>query len=155
MKLNDFLVEKAVIADLQSPDKESVVEDLISGLVTAGVIKPSFKAKVLRAVLEREKVGSTGIGGGIAVPHAKLDGIEGCVGTFGLSRPGIAFESLDGEPAHLFFLLISPARDSGVHVQALMTISRVLKAGHTAKFLLQAKSKAEIVATLKEADENV
>ncbi len=108
MKFSDFVSVKAIRADLNSVDKASVVSELVESLLDAGDIGAADKADIIKAILKREELGSTGIGRGIAVPHTKHPSVEKLVGTVGVSTNGVEFESLDGEKVQLFFLLVSP-----------------------------------------------
>ena len=105
------------------------------------------------ALLDREKLGSTGIGRGVAVPHAKHRSIDRIVGLVGLSRSGVDFGSIDGEPVYVFFLLLSSREQSAEHLQALERIATVLRDDHFPRFLKQAKNKKELGELLAEADD--
>ncbi len=108
---------------------------------------------VLEVLVERERLGSTGIGDGVAIPHGKLADIDNLLLSFGRSRAGVDFDSLDGKPAHLFFLVVAPDRSAGVHLKALARISRLLKSHVVRKELLEAKDAAGIFAIIKAQDE--
>jgi PTS system nitrogen regulatory IIA component len=103
--------------------------------------------------MERERLGSTGIGGGIGIPHGKIKDLESLVLGFGLSRKGIDFESIDGEPTHIFFVLITPEDSTGLHLKLLARISRILKNDHFKERLLNATDRDEIFEIIKEEDE--
>ena len=106
MKFSDFVSGKAIRADLRSTDKTSVIAELVESLLSAGEIKPADKDDIVKAILKREELGSTGIGRGIAVPHTKHPSVNKLIGTVGVSTNGVEFESLDGEKVQLFFLLV-------------------------------------------------
>ncbi|MBI5014068.1 MAG: PTS sugar transporter subunit IIA [Deltaproteobacteria bacterium] len=125
MKLLDILSKDAVVATLSARDKEGVLVELSGALVAAG--KVSSAAAAVPVLLERERLGSTGIGEGIAIPHGKLRDLQGVVAAFGRSVPGVEFESMDGAPVHLFFLLLAPENSASAHLKALARISRLLK----------------------------
>lgn len=127
MKISDFLCKKAISVDLKSENKKDAIWEMIHLLVNADVIDKKSKSKVFDIIMAREELGSTAIGQGIAIPHAKFDGIEKLTASLGISRQGINFDSLDGEPAHIFFLLIAPIDSAGPHLKALARISRLLK----------------------------
>jgi nitrogen PTS system EIIA component len=125
MKIMDFLTEKAVNADLKSKDKEGIIREMIDLLADAQVIKD--KDKIVKILLEREALGSTGIGQGVAIPHGKSASVKELVAAFGISRSGVNYESLDGESVYIFFLLVAPEDSAGPHLKALARISRLLK----------------------------
>ena len=112
------------------------------------------KDKVLEAVLEREKIMSTGIGDGIAIPHGKSDAVSQLSAALGIHKRGVDFEALDGEPAFVFFLLVSPANVSGPHIKALARISRMLKNDTFKKRLIEAESAEEILGIIREEEQS-
>ena len=125
MKIMDFLNKKAVTADLKATDKEGVLREMVDLLASAEEIKN--KEGLIKALMTRESLGSTGIGQGIGIPHAKSANVKSLVAAFGLSQKGVNFDSLDGEPVYIFFLLIAPEESAGPHLKALARISRMLK----------------------------
>lgn len=127
MKISDFLSLKAVSADIQGETKEEVIQELLGLLTSSGDINKRHKNKIFEILLAREALGSTAIGQGIAIPHGKSDCVEKLVGCLGVSKKGIDFDSLDGEPAYIFFLLVAPVDSAGPHLKALARISRLLK----------------------------
>lgn len=154
MKFSDFIAPKAIQAVLASTAKETVIGELVDALVASGNIKASDRDDIIRAIMKREDLGSTGIGRGIAVPHTKHAGVERLVGTVGVSPDGIEFDSLDGQKAQLFFLLVSPPDRPGDHLRALENISRQLRDDTFCRFLKQSKNTEDIVQLLEEADNN-
>ena len=108
---------------------------------------------LVRVLMERERLGSTGIGGGIGIPHGKLTGLESLVLSFGLSRKGVDFESMDGHPTHIFFLLITPENSTGIHLKLLAQISKLLKNDPFRDRLLHAVDDNEICRIIEEEDE--
>jgi PTS system fructose-specific IIA component/PTS system nitrogen regulatory IIA component len=154
MMFSDFVVAETITADLTSSDKESVLRELIDGLVKSGHIPADQAVSVYQTVLERENLGSTGIGRGIAMPHAKHSSVERPVGTLGVSRKGIDFRALDGESVHLFFLLVSPPDRSADHLSVLDYCSRQLRHDLFCKLLRQAETANEIWQILNEVDES-
>lgn len=154
MKFSDFVSPKSIQAVLGSNSKESVIGELVDALVAAGSIQASDRDDIIKAIMKREDLGSTGIGRGIAVPHTKHAGVDRLVGTVGVSQEGIEFDSLDGQPAQLFFLLVSPPDRPGDHLRALENISRQLRDDTFCRFLKQAKSSDDIMQLLEEADNN-
>ena len=154
MKFADFITPKAIQADLSSESKDAVIAELVQALADAGEIKADQKDDIIASIMKREELGSTGIGRGVAVPHTKHPSVEKLVGTVGVSTEGVDFDSLDGEPVQLFFLLISPPERPGDHLRALENISRQLRDDTFCRFLKQSKAPADIQQLLQEADDN-
>lgn len=152
MKFADFICREAMIADLQALDKEGAIREIIQKLVDVGQVPKSQYEGIVKAVMKREELGSTGIGRGLAVPHTKHASVDRLIGTVAVSKDGVDFASLDGETVHLFFLLISPMDRPGDHLRALENISRHLQNETFCKFLKNVKSPAEITVLLDEAD---
>jgi len=150
MKILDIVTPAAVLDDLRAETKEGVLRELsevISGMV------PSLPADRLTSILmERESLGSTGIGDGVAIPHGKVAGIERLVAAFGRSRKGVQFHSLDGKPAHLFFVIMAPEYSAGMHLKALARISRLLKDERFRRSLLEAADADGLRRILQEED---
>ncbi|MEX0586314.1 MAG: PTS sugar transporter subunit IIA [Pirellulales bacterium] len=154
MKFADFMVGQAVRADLVAEDKQEVIREMAKALQEAGKIAPADLEAIVAAIMKREELGSTGIGRGIAVPHTKHPSVSQLVGTVGVSRDGIDFNSLDGEKVQLVFLLVSPPDRPGDHLRALENISRQLRDDTFCRFLKQSKTAEEIWLLLEEADNN-
>jgi len=154
MKFADFVCTPAIRQALSATDKESVVREMVAALVEAGAIPEDDSDSIVKAILKREELGSTGIGRGVAVPHTKHPSVEKLVGTVGVSEGGVDFDSLDGDKVQLFFLLVSPPDRPGDHLRALENISRQLRDEMFCKFLKQAKSAEDIQQLLEEADNN-
>lgn len=146
----DFLARISVAESLAARDKEGALRELVERLVADGVVADGEKA--LAVVLERERLGSTGIGEGIAMPHGKLPELNSVVAAFGRSRAGIPFESLDGEPAQILFLLLSPETSPSLHLKALARVSRLLKSRQFRQELLDAKDAGDIHAKIQAED---
>ncbi len=127
MKITDFLCKEAVTADLQATNKKDLIDEMVGSLVKAGALDKKYKAKIIEVLLAREALGSTAIGQGIAIPHGKCECVSQMVATLGVSKKGIPFDSLDGDPVYIFFLLIAPMDSAGPHLKALARISRLLK----------------------------
>ena len=147
MKLMEILSPKSTIVDLKGETKEAIIEELVDALEVGKVI--TDKGKVLKAVLEREKVMSTGIGDGIAIPHGKSDAVIRLAAALGTQRRGVEFEALDGEAAYVFFLLVSPANISGPHIKALARISRLLKNDDFKKKLIASSTAEEVISAIE------
>ncbi|MEI8214166.1 MAG: PTS sugar transporter subunit IIA [Planctomycetota bacterium] len=152
MKFSVFISPKAIRSELTSSTKEGVIAELVDALVSAGDIKAADKDDIVKAILKREELGSTGIGRGVAVPHTKHASVEKLIGTVGVSAEGLDFESLDGQKASLFFLLVSPPDRPGDHLRALENISRQLRDDQFCRFLRQSKTADDILQLLEEAD---
>lgn len=154
MKFADFICREAVKADLTADDKESVIREMVSSLLAAKQVKEDEKESIVKAILKREELGSTGIGRGVAVPHTKHPSVDRLVGAVAVSHNGVDFDSLDGEQVQLFFLLISPPDRPGDHLRALENISRQLRNDTFCRFLKLSKTPEEILQNLDDADNN-
>lgn len=154
MQIMSFLNEDAVTVDVKAQSKEEVVRELVGLLVRAGSIKERDVHRLVQILLKRESLGSTGIGQGVAIPHGKSDCVTKLVAAFGVSRSGVNFDSLDGEPVHLFFLLIAPEDSAGPHLKALARISRLLKDKHFREGLRVAKDEKTLVKIIQGEDEH-
>ncbi|RZB36374.1 MAG: PTS system, nitrogen regulatory IIA component [Desulfobacteraceae bacterium Eth-SRB2] len=150
MKILDVLLKEAILTDLKSIDKKGVLEELVTPVARISGMNHEYLVKVL---MEREQLGSTGIGEGVGIPHGKVKDLESLVLGFGLSRKGIDFESMDGLPTHIFFLLITPENSTGLHLKLLARISRILKNDHFRQKLLHALSRDEIYSIIKKEEE--
>jgi len=153
MNLLDILSPESIIVDLKGESKEEIITELVNSLPVGDAI--TDRDQVLQAVLDREKIMSTGIGDGIAIPHGKSAAVTELVAAMGTQRRGMDFDALDGEPAYVFFLLVSPANVSGPHIKALARISRLLKNDEFKKKLIEADSAEEIIATIEAAERDI
>lgn len=153
MKLLDFVVREAILVDLQAIGKEEAIREMVGSLHRSGRLADSDTESVIRAILSREELGSTGIGQGVAVPHTRHPTLQKLIGTVALSRRGVDFAALDGEPVDIFFLLVSPQNQPGDHLRALENISRHLKEERFVNFLRQAQTRENVVEVLEEADQ--
>jgi len=151
MKITEMLKREFVLEQLKAGNKRDALAEL-AGVFAQGRIKVDSEA-MLHVLLERERLGSTGIGDGIAIPHGKLHGLEEMVVSFGRSREGIAFDAMDGKPVHLFFLLMAPENSAGQHLKALAKISRMLKDANFRKNLLEAKMHEDLFRIIVEKDD--
>ena len=150
MKITDILNQSVIIADLTSKTKKNVLEELVSHLAKCeGKVD---EGELLKVLLEREKLGSTGINDGVAVPHGKLKNIERLLAVFGRSREGVDFGALDNKPSHLFFLLVAPESSAGTHLKALARISRIAQNEMFRKRCMKAKTKEDLFQLVLEED---
>lgn len=154
MKLCDFVVQAALIPEIPLGSKESAIRSMVAALCQAGSIKTSDEDGIVAAILKREELGSTGIGRGVAVPHTKHPSVDKLIAAIAVSRDGVDFASLDGDPVYVMFLLISPPDRPGDHLRGLENISRHLRNDKFCKFLRQSKSAQDIWELLQEADNN-
>jgi mannitol/fructose-specific phosphotransferase system IIA component (Ntr-type) len=152
MRMSDFVVRDAIVPQLAALTKEGVIREMVESLRAAGQFRGADIEDVIRAILKRELLGSTGIGRGVAIPHTKHNGVERLVGTVAVSQQGVPFESLDGEPVYVFVLLISPQDRPGDHLRALENVSRCLRDDGFVRSLRQAKTKEEIWELLCRAE---
>ena len=151
MKVIDILDPDAILPDMQATSKQEALEELAAVVVKR---HPAIDhGRLVEVLLEREELGSTAIGEGIAIPHGKLPGISSVVAVFGRSLRGVEFDSLDGNPTRLFFLLVAPEDSAGVHLKALARISRLLKDRDFRARLLEAPTREALFATIREEDE--
>ncbi len=152
MKLSELTDEDYILPELKAKDKKGVLEELVDALVRRD---PSIDKKALvKVLLERERLGSTGIGDGVAIPHGKFPGITHPIISFGRSRKGLDFESMDGEPVFLFFLLVAPENSASIHLKALAKIAKILKNSAFRKILMEAPGKKELYRTIIQNDED-
>jgi len=155
MKFADFILSDAVKAEIKATDKQAVIREMVQSILEVGGVKKEEHEGIVKAILKREELGSTGIGRGIAVPHTKHPSVKRLVGTVAVSAEGIDFDSLDCEKVQLFFLLISPLDCPGDHLRALEHITRQLKDDTFCRFLKQSKTKEDVLSLLEEADSNM
>lgn len=153
MKIVDFLPEDLVFPALGAKTKEGVLEELARGL--AAVHPEIDAARLVEVLLEREKLGSTAIGDGIAIPHGKLPGLGAVLGAFGRHPGGLDFQSLDGAPTKLFFLLVAPEDSAGLHLKALARVSRLLKDAAFRARLVEAGDREALYRMIREEDEKL
>ena len=149
MKILDVLPKDAILADLKAQDKKGILEELVEPISR---LKEVNREELVRVLMERERLGSTGIGSGIGIPHGKLKDLDGLVLGFGLSRKGVDFESMDNRPTHIFFLLVTPENSTGLHLKLLARISKILKHDQFRERLLKAADSEEIYTIIKDED---
>ncbi|MFC1592431.1 PTS sugar transporter subunit IIA [Candidatus Omnitrophota bacterium] len=153
MKIMDILSKKAVVIDLKSSKKEDVLRELVDALINSREIEKRYRNKLIEALMAREALGSTAIGQGVGIPHAKSDNVNRLVAAFGLSRKGVNFDSLDGEPVYIFFLLLAPVDSAGPHLKALARVSRLLKDKYFRDNLRQCQDDKSVIRIIIQEDE--
>lgn len=151
MRLDQIFKTEFLLENLTSGNKKDVLEELIDVMIKNGLKINS--AKAIDVLLQREKLGSTGIGEGVAIPHGKVPDLQDLVVAFGRSKKGIDFDAIDGKPVHLFFLLLAPENSTGQHLKALAKISKMLKTPNFRKTLLEAQSRNDLFKAIVEQDE--
>lgn len=153
MKIVDLLNPAAIAADIEATGKNEALAELTD--VMRKVENGLDRDEVIRVLQERERLGSTGIGEGVAIPHGKLKDLDRLLISFGRSRRGVDFDSMDGKPAHLFFLLIAPEESVGVHLKTLARISKLLKNPAVRRRLLDAAGSEELYRIISEEEEKL
>lgn len=150
MKIEDILAEDLVTADLAGRSKGEVLAELAAAVVRR---HPDLdQQRLIGALEERERLNSTALGDGVAIPHGKLPGVRRVIAAFARSRAGVDFQSLDGKPTHLFFLLVAPEDSAGAHLKALARISRLLKDPGFRTRLLEAPDAHALWTTIRDED---
>jgi len=150
MKIMDILVRDAVILDIEATTKRELLVELSQAISTSE--DEIDGERLLTVLLEREDLQSTGIGDGVAIPHGKMSGLSRLVASFARSREGVDFESIDGQPSHLFFLLVVPEHSGGQHLKALARISRFFRDASFRKALMEAESSDDVFRAIEEED---
>lgn len=149
MKITDFVQQRLIVPQIASRTKPEVIEELAGHLAqTVGLNRPAL----VRVLLDREKLASTAIGEGVAIPHGKLDAAKVLVACIGRSTEGIDFESMDGRPTHIFFVLVAPESSTGAHLKALARISRLFKSVEFRERLMKAADAADMFQVIAEED---
>jgi PTS system nitrogen regulatory IIA component len=151
MKMTEFLHKDAIIKDIKAANKTDVIKELVETLTKAYSIKD--KDLLIKTLLNREALGSTGIGQGIGIPHAKCNVVKELIAVLGISHKGVDFDSLDGEPTHIFLLLVAPEDAAGPHLKALARISRLLKDKFVRDSLISASDENSLLEIITQEDE--
>jgi fructose-specific phosphotransferase system IIA component len=152
MRMSDFVVREAILPDLKATSKEGVIREMVDSLRAAGYFKNGEPDDIVKAIIKREQLGSTGIGHHVAIPHTKHACVDRLIGTVAVSKAGVPFESLDGEPVNVFVMLISPQDQPGQHLRALENVSRNLRDTGFVRSLCAATTAGGIWELLSEAD---
>ena len=155
MKISEFLCKEALNSDLKATNKNEVIAEIVQSLIDVGALEKKHKNKIIDVLLAREALGSTAIGQGIAIPHGKSDSTDKLVAALAISKKGINFDSLDGEPAHIFFLLVAPIDSAGPHLKALARVSRLLKDKFFRDSLKNTKTCKEMLELISREDVRV
>jgi len=150
--LSALLKENMIEMDLEGRDKAEIINELVGLIARSGKVKN--KKALTAALMERERLGSTAIGNGVAVPHAKIDGVKNTVMAFGRSVHGVDFQSLDGEKTHVFFALISSREAVGAHLKILAKVSHLIKDRFMVSLFKKAKNKKEIVSIISSLEKS-
>jgi mannitol/fructose-specific phosphotransferase system IIA component (Ntr-type) len=153
VKLTEFIPKKAIIPVLKAKDKKGAIQELVQAARKAFDNERFVVADIVDAIVQREKIGSTGIGAGVGVPHAKLEGVKNVIGAFGRVSNPIDFSSVDGEPVSLIFLILSPPAKGEAYLKALQKIMTALKRPNFVKFLKGAKTTGDIIGIFREVEE--
>lgn len=153
MNLEDILIESCVIGNLKASTKKDVIYEMCDSLKKAGLIENV--QEVVDVILEREKLGSTGIGEGIAIPHGKMKGIKNMLCVLGKSEKGIDFDSIDNKPVHIIVLLLAPEGSASMHLKMLSRISKILRDTSIRNRLLELKNAREIYSYILEEDKKI
>ena len=153
MKLGDFIVKDAIVPELKAKSRDGVIRELVEALAAAGAVAAADVDTICKAILDRERHGSTGFGKGVAVPHGKLACVKTRIGAIGRSTVGVDFSALDQAPVFSVVLLLSPPDNPDGHLHAMENIFRNLQQDHFRRFLRQASSRKDIVELIEEADQ--
>ncbi len=151
LKLSNFLSSEAIIMEIKAQEKIAAIKELVDHMSTHKLVDD--KEKFLNALAKRENLESTGIGDGVAIPHARTNAVKNLVLTFARSRKGVDFSSIDGEPSYLIFVIASPENKKSEYIMALAKISRLLRKQHVREQLKNAESPEEILSIIKKNEE--
>lgn len=150
MKLTDILIRDACLVDMQAKTKKEALRELASGL--AAQVSGLDPARLLDLLLEREKLGTTAMGDGIAIPHARIESLDRLLAAFGRSRHGVDFDSVDGKRTHLFFLLVAPGTEGSAHLLTLARLSRLLTQAEFRAKLLDVDSTEDLFRAVEQEE---
>lgn len=153
MKLREFIISDAIVANVQASDRDGAIRELVTSLSNAGALPADAVDEVVAALIKREQNGSTGFGKGVAVPHAKHPKVKQMAGTVGRSEAGIDFAALDHQPVYSIVLLLSPENQPQQHLQAMNIVFSNLQKDMFRKFLRQSTTREAIVDLFDEADQ--
>jgi PTS system nitrogen regulatory IIA component len=151
MKISEILDKRAVKMGMQATEKEEALKELVG--VLAQVEDIGDPKGIVKTLIERENLGSTGIGQGIAIPHGKTDKVKRLVAVLGISKNGVNFDALDGEAVYIFFLLVAPKSTAGPHLKALAQISRLLRDSYFCELIRRCKTEQEVFDLIRSEEE--
>lgn len=150
MKLTDILISEACVVDMQAKTKKEALRELAAGL--AASVEGLEAPELLDMLLEREKLGTTAMGDGIAIPHARVESLDRLLASFGRSRNGVDFDSVDGKRTHLFFLLVAPGTEGSTHLLTLARLSRFLTQPEFRAKLLEVEAVEDLFRAVEEEE---
>ena len=150
MKLTDILVRDACVVEMKARTKKEALRELAQLLASS--VKDLGATSLLDMLLEREKLGTTAMGDGIAIPHARVDSVDRPIASFGRSRQGVDFDAVDGKPTHLFFLLVAPGKEGSAHLLTLARLSRFLSSEEFRAKLLDLESNDDLFRAFEEEE---
>ena len=151
MKIHEILVQQGIKIGMESTDKEGALKELAA--VLAKIANVGDQKAIVKSLIERENLGSTGIGQGIAIPHGKTDKVDHLIAVMGTSQKGVNFDALDGELVYIFFLLLTPKDTSGPHLKALAQISRLLRDTYFCELIRKCRTPEEVHRLIKNEEE--
>jgi PTS system fructose-specific IIA component/PTS system nitrogen regulatory IIA component len=152
MRITDFIIREAMLPVVAARTKEAVIRELVASLKKSGQVIAADEENIVKAILRREQLGSTGIGRGVAIPHAKHESVGKLIGTVAIAPEGIPFDSLDNEPVYILVMLLYAPERPGEHLRALEAVSRLLRDEKFCQSLRQAKTQDEMWRVLSEAN---
>lgn len=144
MRMANFIVKDAIVADLKATTRDDAVLEVVQSLIAAGQLPAADAEDIVKAILKREKLGTTGIGHGIAIPHSRHPAVGQLLGTLAISRAGLPFQSIDGDPVHVMVLLVSPPDRPGDHLRALENVVKTMQDDSFVKLLKSAPTKDDL-----------
>lgn len=153
MKIAEILQEQCVVADIRGKTKKEIITELVEALANARLVKDV--EPVVNVVMDREKLGSTGIGNGVAVPHGKLKNINNIMCAFGRSQNGVDFDAVDRAPVHIFFLVLAPEDSASLHLKVLSRITKILRDQSLRKKIIKLSNVHELYMSILEEDEKI
>jgi mannitol/fructose-specific phosphotransferase system IIA component (Ntr-type) len=153
VKLVDLIPKKAILHEIKAKDKKAAVQELVQAARKAHEGERFSVADIVDGIMAREKIGSTGLGGGVGIPHAKLEGVKGVIGAFARVPDGVDFQAVDGEKVHILFLIVAPPSKNDEYLKALQKVMTAIKRPNFLKFLRASKSVKDIEEIFRETEE--
>jgi len=152
MKLSEFIDEHVIKIDLEAEEKLEAIEELVDFLISEHELSMRSRDEILTVIFKRESSISTGVGGGVAIPHGTVDCINDIVGAIGLSKKGINFDSFDGGPVNIVLLLLVPKSKFGLHIKTLANIAKTFNSEVVRQKILNAENPDEIIDIIEDAE---